>query len=357
MEPIPLSTLTASAAGVPPASRWRVLRSGCASTGWGLGVAVAVAVVASALGRLVPIVGGPVFGIILGGALATVVPASPRLAPGIAFASKRVLQASIVVLGTGLSLPQVLHAGRSSLLVMLGTLATALGGAWVFGRVLKVGPDTCALIGVGTGICGASAIAAVSAVIGAAEIDVAYAMGTIFAFNVVAVLLYPAIGHLLGLSQHAFGLWAGTAINDTSSVVAASYSYGAVAGSYAVVVKLTRSLMIIPVCVGVAYLRARRTDGPEGKAVLPWRRMFPLFILGFLAASGLQSAGLIPAEWHGPLRTTAVFLITVALAGVGMSTRVRTLKTVGPRPLLLGAILWVAVGASSLLLQLATGTL
>ena len=184
----------------------------------GLAAAIVLAIVATFLGRLEPVIGGPVFGIVLGMLVATFRRGTGVLKPGAAFASRQVLQASIVALGTGLSLAQVAHTGLSSLPVMLGTLALCLmvtGGA---GRMLGCGaasdPDRR-----GHRHLRGSAIAAATAVIGAAEADVAYAISTIFAFNIVAVLLYPAIGHLLGLSQHAFGLWSGTAINDTSSVV------------------------------------------------------------------------------------------------------------------------------------------
>ena len=335
----------------------------------GLGLAVAIAVVATGFGHLLPVVGGPVFGIVLGVVTAVVLRRAVQervavLDRGAAVAGRAVLQVSIVLLGTGLSLTRVAHTGASSLPVMLGTLTVALGGAVLAGRLMRVRGNTRTLIGVGTGICGASAIAAVTAVIGAADAEVSYAIATIFTFNVAAVLLFPAIGHALGLSQHAFGLWSGTAINDTSSVVAAATTYGNVAANYGVVVKLTRSLMIIPICVALGAVvghRAAATE-PEASAFgrlrrLPWRRMFPLFLIGFLAASALDTAGVIPDGWHGGLTTTSSFLITVALSGIGLATRPDRLRAAGPRPLVLGAVLWVAVAVTSLLLQLATGSL
>lgn len=330
----------------------------------GMLVAVLVAAGATALGRLVPVVGGPVTAIVLGVLLSAVLGVrGHRFDAGARFAGGPVLQLSVVLLGSGLSITQVVHTGATSLPVMLGTLAVALGGAALVGRLLGLGTDTTVLVGAGTGICGASAIAAVAAVTGAAEAEVAYAIATIFTFNVTAVLLYPTLGHVLGLSQHAFGLWAGTAINDTSSVVAAATTYGAAAASYGVVVKLTRSLMIIPLCVLLGWLVGPRNaaagDGEPAARTgrLPWRRMFPLFLLGFLAASVVDSLGAIPVIWQRPLHTTSGFLITVALAGIGMITRLAALRAAGPRPLLLGAVLWVAVGATSLLLQVATGTI
>jgi len=343
----------------------------------GLAFVAAIAAVATFLGSLLPVIGGPVFGIVIGAILATFIPQGTVVDAGVTFAGKRVLQLSIVVLGTGLSLTQVLTVGVASLPVMLGTLAVALVGAWLVGKLLRVNGDIRTLIGVGTGICGASAIAATTAVIGAAEAEVAYAIGTIFVFNIAAVLLFPVIGHLLGLSQHAFGLWAGTAINDTSSVVAAAYTYGSTAGAYGVVVKLTRTLMIIPISLALAAVTARRdaaaasdvagtpqlstsptasTDVSARRRV-PWRRLVPLFIVGFLVASALDTFGLIPPTWHPALGAVGTFFITMALSGIGLSTRLATLKAAGHRPLLLGGILWVLVAGASLLLQWATGTL
>jgi uncharacterized integral membrane protein (TIGR00698 family) len=321
----------------------------------GLAVAVLVAVLATGAGNLFPLVGGPVFGIVLGVLASAVLPAcrDERLALGYALAGRTVLQLSIVVLGAGLSLRQVVDVGLGSLPVMLGTLAVALGGAWLLGRLLGVRGDTQTLIGVGTGICGASAIAATSAVIKPRQADVAYAVGTIFTFNIAAVLLFPPIGHLLGMSPHAFGLWAGTAINDTSSVVAASFSYGSDAGTYGVVVKLTRTLTLIPVVIGLAILAARKNR----EVSLPWRKIVPVFLLGFLFTATLAAVGIIPAGWHGPLSHIGAFLITTALAGIGLSLRLADMRKAGHRPLLLGALLWLAVAGSSLGLQALTGTL
>jgi len=331
----------------------------------GLAVTLVVASASTWLGGLVPTVGGPVFGIAAGAVIGPLLgrvlsPAlAARLRPGFAVAGRQVLQASIVVLGTGLSLRDVLRVGSDSLPVMLGTLAVALSGAWLVGRLLRIHAETRLLIGVGTGICGASAIAAVTAVIGAAEARVAYALGTIFTFNIAAVLLYPLLGHWLGLSQQAFGLWSGTAINDTSSVVATAYGYGTAAGTYAVVVKLTRSLMIVPICavLQIRQSRRRRAGQAPGSAGIPAWRAFPLFIVGFLAASAVATLGGIPVSWHPALSAAGTFLITTSLSGIGLSLNWSLVRAAGLRPLLLGAILWIAVGATGLALQLLTGRL
>ncbi|GAA0611828.1 putative sulfate exporter family transporter [Kribbella sandramycini] len=335
----------------------------------GLLVVLVLAAIAVPLGRLVPVVGGPVFGIVLGVLVGVAFPRARAevFRPGIDFASKNLLQVSIVVLGTGLSLQQVAQVGLSSLPVMLGTLGLALGGAWVFGRLLGVRGDTQILIGVGTAICGGSAIAAATAAIGAKRSSVAYALATIFTFNVVAVLTFPPLGHLLNLSPEAFGLWAGTAINDTSSVVAAGYAYSQEAGDQAIVVKLTRSLTLIPIVLTLVALKIRREnraaraldvpgasyDGATAstRGPLPWRKLVPLFLIGFIAAAGLRSAGAVPDAWLPTLSLIGTCLITAALVAIGLSLRPQELRDAGPRPLVLGAILWALVAVGSLVLQ------
>lgn len=333
----------------------------------GLALAVGVALVATALGRLVPVVGGPVSGIVLGVLVAVAVRPGDRTRPGVAFAARGVLQAAVVLLGAQLSLGQVLRVGAGSLPVMLVTLAVCLAAAYWLGRRLGVVRDLRTLIGVGTGVCGASAIAAVTPVIGAAEAEVAYAVSTIFVFNIAAVLTFPALGHLLGLGQHAFGLFAGTAVNDMSSVVAAATTYGGPAADYAVVVKLARTLLIIPVCLGLAALarrRVRTADAAAGAAPAdPGRslpgpvrvgRLVPWFLVGFLVLAAANTAGLVPAAAHGPLGSLAGFLITVALSAIGLSTEPAGLRRTGPAPLLLGGCLWLVVSATSLAVQFAS---
>jgi uncharacterized integral membrane protein (TIGR00698 family) len=302
---------------------------------------------AEPLGSLLPMVGAPALALVIGMVVRTrYVPDAPARAV-IRWASGTVLKVAIVLLGATFGLGEVARIGRSSLPLMLGTLVIALAAAWVAGRALRVGGNLQTLIGVGTAICGASAIGAVSGVIGAAESEIAYAISTIFVFNVVAVVAYPALGHLLSLSQHSFGLWAGTAINDTSSVVAAAYTFGHTAGDVAVVTKLARTTMIIPIVVGLAAAHAHRSR-TERKRV--WR-LVPPFLIWFLVASGLNTAGLVHADLKAGLARAATLLITVALAAIGLSTRFAELRRTGFRPLILGAVLWAVVGVSGLLLQ------
>lgn len=338
----------------------------------GLGLATGIAAAATVLGQLAPTIGGPVIGILLGICAAALVPRlrDARWSPGVAFAARPVLQCSIVMLGTGLSLSMVLHVGARSLPVMVGSLLVSLVGARIVGRWLGVDRDTRTLIGIGTGICGASAIAAATAVLKPKQADVGYAIGTIFLFNISAVLLFPPIGHLLGMTGASFGLWSGTAVNDMSSVVASAVSFGDGAGPTAVVVKLTRSLMIIPIVMTLALIVSHREQADKGKAEgredggqrwrarsLPWNRLVPLFLIGFVVAAAVNTIGWVPEGWHPTLSTLGTFLITVALSSIGLTIRPGEMRAAGHRPLLLGGILWIGVSLTSLALQVATGSL
>ena len=316
--------------------------------GPGLAIALALAAVAYGLARLLPVVGGPVLGIALGILLAAVVRLPTRTTPGVRFTSKYVLQAAVVLLGFEMQMGRVLAVGQQSLLLILVTLAVAFGTVIVAGRGLRIAPKLTALIGAGTAICGGSAIAAASSAIDADEQDVSFSISTIFLFNVLAVFLFPPVGRLLGLSDTGFGLWAGTAINDTSSVVAASYSFSDAAGSLATVVKLTRGLMIVPVTLALAVIFARRGEGPGRFSLV---KVFPWFVLGFVLAAVLRTVGAVPdaaARW---LVWLGKFLIIAAMAAIGLNTNARLFAKAGPRALALGGITWFAVMASSLAIQ------
>ncbi|WP_420365142.1 putative sulfate exporter family transporter [Curtobacterium sp. L3-7] len=338
----------------------------------GLALATGIAVVATVIGRFLPVVGAPVSGVVLGAVIGMVRRPADSLKPGITTASKFVLQLAVVLLGAQLSLAEVARVGVESLPVMLGTLVVCLLAAWGVGRLLGVVGNLRTLIGVGTGICGASAIAAVTPVIGAVSVEVAYAVSTIFLFNVAAVIIFPIVGHALGMSQHAFGLFAGTAVNDTSSVVAAASTYGTQAANFAVVVKLVRTLMIIPIVLGLAWLVGRREqaaarlaaadDGVPAADRPPWTlrrivKLVPWFLIGFVIAAAVNSTGVLPGPVHPAISAIAAFLITVALSAIGLSTDVAGFRRAGFRPLVLGLVLWVVVTGSSLGLMALTGAL
>jgi len=327
----------------------------------GLLLTAAVAAVALVLGHWLPLVGGPVFGIVLGIVVKNTLSPGGRFDAGIRFGGKQVLQWSIIALGFGLSLGEVLKTGMESLAVTLVTVTVAFLSAWVLGRWLRVEGKLTVLIGVGTAICGGSAIAAVTPILKPDDHDTAFAISTIFLFNLVAVLLFPLLGHLMQMSDQGFGLWAGTAINDTSSVVAAGYAYSDLAGGFATIVKLTRSTLIIPICVVLtvvmAALAKRRSAGGTDAGTFNLAAIFPWFILWFLVASGVRSAGWVPAAALPVLHLLAEVLIVFALSAIGLSANLRRMAATGVRPILLGLGVWVAVAVSSLIVQYFIGQL
>jgi uncharacterized integral membrane protein (TIGR00698 family) len=320
----------------------------------GLLLAVAIAAVALALGKAAPLIGGPVFGIVLGIVVRNLRAPGVRYQPGIAFASKQVLQWSIIALGFGLSLTQVAHTGLESLGVTLTTMTAAGVSAYFLGKWLRIKDKLKILIGVGTAICGGSAIAAVVPIIKPDEADTAFAISTIFLFNLVAVLLFPLLGHMMHLSDMGFGLWAGTAINDTSSVVAAGYSYSHAAGDYATIVKLTRATLIIPVSLVIALIVGWH-EKKKGGSDFSMSRIFPWFILWFLVASTVRSLGLVPVAVLPWVHALAEFLIIVALTAIGLSADLRRMAATGIRPILLGLGVWASVAITSLVVQYGIG--
>lgn len=338
------STLPAATSPTPtPSSLWP-----------GLLLAAVIAVAALILGRWLPVVGGPVFGIVLGLVIRNTFSPPEACQPGIRFAGKKILQWSIIALGFGLSLTQVAKTGMESLTITAVTIIAAFTSALVLGKLLNIPSKLKLLIGAGTAICGGSAIAAVTPIIKADEHDTAFAISTIFLFNLVAVLVFPALGHMMDLSQQGFGLWAGTAINDTSSVVAAGYSYGEEAGDHATIVKLTRATLIIPMCLILAAIEAwkhKKSGAGDFRlsAIVPW------FILWFVVASAARTLGLIPEVAQPVIHAAANFLIIIALSAIGLSADLRRMATTGLKPIALGLGVWAAVAVSSLAVQFATG--
>ncbi len=325
--------------------------------GPGLGLTLLIAVAATGLSRLVPAAGSALPALVIGVLVSVVRRPGGRFAPGIAFSSRFVLQLAVVLLGVQLSVSSVLVVGVQSLPVMLSTLAVCLLAAWGVGRALRIPRRERTLIGVGTGICGASAIAAVSPIIGAASSEIAYAVSTIFLFNAVAVLVFPLIGHALGMSSHAFGLFAGTAVNDTSSVVAAASLFATSALGFAVVVKLVRTLMIIPISITLAVAEHRRRNVGAPLTVRRVIGLIPWFLIGFLVVATANSMVAVPPGLHDGLVAASVFLVAVALGGIGLSTDVGAIRRAGWRPLALGAVLSTLVTLTSLGVLAATGQL
>ncbi len=318
---------------------------------YGILLSVSLGFIAWQLGNYVPLIGGAVLGILIGLLWRNIIGVSPVFTTGIKFCTRQILQWSIIFLGFGLSLNQVLSTGLSSLAVTLITLSAAFVSAYYIGKWLNLSAHISTMIGVGTAICGGSAIAAVAPIIQPKDNDLAMSISVIFLFNIIAVLIFPPLGHLMGLSDAGFGLWAGTAINDTSSVVAAGYSYSMAAGDIATIVKLTRATLIIPVCLTLVFIMARKSKANNQS--LAFRKIFPWFILWFVVASTASSIGLVPSGALPYLNDIAHFLIVVALTAVGLSSDLRQLIKAGVKPLLLGLGVWFAVLSTSLIAQYA----
>jgi uncharacterized integral membrane protein (TIGR00698 family) len=283
-----------------------------------------------------------------------------RLLLGASLAARYALRAGIALLGARLTLGQLLATGAGSVVaIALTVVAALLLGTWL-ARRLAIGPPLSALITVGMAICGNSAILALSPIIGAKHRDTAYAVSTITIFGLIGVLLLPVVGRVLGLPEPVFGTWAGLAVNDTAQVVATGYAFSAPAGDVATVVKLTRNLAILPVLLGATWLVARSARSGEeetapeqatrGARLAMVGRAVPWFVVGFVVFAGLRTAGLldVPLPTGGTLAdlcsVLASLLILVALAGVGMAADIRAMLGVGPRPFLLGATMWIAIG-------------
>jgi uncharacterized integral membrane protein (TIGR00698 family) len=329
------------------------------SHGPGVLAAVVVAVVAILLARVVPLLGAPVLALLLGVVLASAGVSSARLSPGLRWTGSRVLQAAIVLLGLTLGLEQVREVGLRALPVVVVAVLVALVAAEVLGRAMGVGSDLRLLIGAGTAICGASAIAAAAGALRARPADVSYALSTVVLFNLVAVLTFPPLGRLLGLDDRMFGVWVGAAVNDTSAVVATAAAWGGGAVAAAVVVKLVRVLAMVPVTAVLAR-RARRasdedgTDGATGAVRRPWQ-VVPGFLVLFVVAAVLGVAGLVPEQVRAVAEVSVDVLVTVALAAVGLATRLRDVARTGPAPLLLGGLVWLMAAGTALGLVLLLG--
>ena len=322
--------------------------------GAGVLLCFAIAVPAWLLGRAIPVIGGPVFGILFGIIIA-LFKRPDYFADGIKFTSKKILQWSIILLGFEMNLFNVLKVGGQSLAVMVFTLSSSFITAYLVGKALKVDGKTTCLIGVGTSICGGSAIAATAPVIRANDEEVAQAISTIFLFNVIAVFIFPPLGHLIGLSDTGFGMWAGTAINDTSSVVAAGASWSSAAGNntalaFATIVKLTRTLMIVPVTLVLAIYTTRKTMNAEGNNY-SIKKIFPWFVLGFVLTAIINTFIALPEGLPQTLVMIGKFMIVMAMTAIGLNTNLKKLLTNGLKPICLGLSCWFVVAVVSLLVQ------
>ena len=332
--------------------------------GWGIVLCLAVAVPSWFLGKAFPIIGGAVIAILAGMVLSLLIQDKSRVEGGVKFVSKKVLQWAVVLLGFGMNLNVVVQTGKQSLPIILCTISVSLITAFLLSRCMRIPGKVATLVGVGSSICGGSAISATAPVIEAGEEEVAQAISVIFFFNVLAALIFPSLGQLIGFdtsSGEAFGIFAGTAVNDTSSVTATAatwdsmWNLGTATLDKAVTVKLTRTLAIIPITLVLAFLRTRRAG--EGKTV-DMKKIFPFFILFFIGASVITTVAVnlgADAGVFDPVKELSKFLIVLAMAAIGVNTNIVKLVKSGGKPLALGACCWVAITAVSLLLQWAMG--
>lgn len=337
--------------------------------GKGILLCLVLAVPCYILGKIFPVVGGPIFAILAGMITAIFLKDTTAFKGGITFVSKKVLQCAVVLLGFGLNLSVIFETGKQSLPIIIGTISTSLIVAWLMHKILKMPDNISTLIGVGSSICGGSAIAATAPVIDASDEEVAQSISVIFFFNMLAAILFPILGGVLGFSTvsgEAFGIFAGTAVNDTSSVTAAAatwdslYGLGSETLDKAVTVKLTRTLAIIPITLVLAYVRARKSQGGAGSSEntsaskVSLKKIFPMFILYFVLASVITTAAVsmgVPADIFSPLKTLSKFFIVLAMTAIGLNTDIVKLIKTGAKPLALGFCCWIGIITVSLLLQ------
>lgn len=330
------------------------------SKNWaGLSVCLVISIVSWYLGSFFPVVGAPVFAIFIGMMLHHFLTPYKQLDAGLTYSSKKLLQYAVVLLGFGLNISQVFAVGKSSLPVILSTISIALIVAYLFQRFFDLDTKLATLIGVGSSICGGSAIAATAPVIHAKEKEVAQAISVIFFFNVIAALIFPTLGIWLHLSNEGFSLFAGTAVNDTSSVTATASAWDNLYQSNtleaATIVKLTRTLAIIPITLFLSYWQSRQESHKQSFQI---KKVFPLFILYFILASLLTtlltSLG-ISSSFFAPLKQLSKFLIIMAMSAIGLKTNLITMVKSSGKSILLGALCWIAIILTSLGMQTLIG--
>lgn len=330
----------------------------------GLLLCIVISIPSWFLGKQFPIVGGAVIAIISGMVITLFLKKKDNLSSGIKFTSKKILQWAVVLLGFGLDLGVVLQTGKQSLPIIVCTITTSLVIAYALHKLMHIPGKISTLVGVGSSICGGSAIAATSPVIDADDEEVAQAISVIFFFNVLAAIIFPTFGALIGFdttSGEAFGIFAGTAVNDTSSVTAAAstwdsmWNLGSATLDKAVTVKLTRTLAIIPITLVLAFIRMRKEKkaGQEGNKV-SFKSIFPMFILYFIAASLITTVSVhfgVSAGIFKPLKELSKFFIVMAMSAIGLNTNIVELVKTGGKPIVMGACCWVGITGVSLLLQ------
>lgn len=347
--------------------------------GYGIILCVVIATIATMLGGSsiggikMDVIGAPVFAILIGMVITLVLPKlalSDYMKDGIKFTSKKILQWAVIILGFSLNLGTIAKVGMQSLPVIICTISTSLIVAFVMMKALKIDGKIATLIGVGSSICGGSAIAATAPVIEADDEEIAQAISVIFLFNVLAALIFPTLGHAIGMGSEGFAVFAGTAVNDTSSVTAAASTAEEIYGcgqilSTAVTVKLTRTLAIIPITMALAFYRMKKSRDESAGNSFSFKKVFPWFILFFVGASLITTVvGMLPdsgfsvfymGKYVSLMKWMAKFFIAMAMSAIGLNTNIVNLIKKGGKPIALGFCCWTMISIVSILVQVLTG--
>lgn len=324
----------------------------------GLLLCLCISIPAFYFGKLYPLVGGPVFAIFFGMIVTQILKDKQPFQKGITYTSKKILQYAVILLGFGMNLQDILSKGSQSLPIILSTIATSLLVSYFLFKIMKMPSKISTLIGVGSSICGGSAIAATAPVIQADDEEIAQSISVIFLFNILAALIFPTLGATLGLSNEGFGLFAGSAVNDTSSVTAAATAWDGIHASNtladATIVKLTRTLAIIPITLCLGTYGAKKAKGSSDKT-FKLKDVFPMFIIYFLLAAIITTVFSLPANITNPIKELSKFFIIMAMAGIGLNTNLVKLIKTGGKPIFMGFCCWAAISVVCLSMQYILG--
>lgn len=322
--------------------------------GLGIILCLIIAIPSFYMGKLFPVVGGPVFAILAGMVITQLIKEKGQFKAGITFTSKKILQYAVILLGFGMNLSDILSKGSQSLPIIISTISTSLIISFVMFKLMKMPSKISTLVGVGSSICGGSAIAATAPVIEASDEEIAQSISVIFLFNIVAALIFSALGSILGLSNEGFSIFAGSAINDTSSVTAAASAWDGIHASNtldgATIVKLTRTLAIIPITLVLAIYRSKKAKD-EAQSTFSFKKVFPFFILFFILASVITTVFNLSVEVTSPLKELSKFFIIMAMSAIGLNTNIVHLIKTGGKPILMGFCCWVGIALVCLTMQ------
>lgn len=322
--------------------------------GLGIILCLIIAIPSFYMGKLFPVIGGPVFAILAGMVITQLIKEKSKFKAGITFTSKKILQYAVILLGFGMNLSDILSKGSQSLPIIISTISTSLIISFVMFKLMKMPSKISTLVGVGSSICGGSAIAATAPVIEASDEEIAQSISVIFLFNIVAALIFPALGSILGLSNEGFSIFAGSAINDTSSVTAAASAWDGIHASNtldgATIVKLTRTLAIIPITLVLAIYRSKKAKD-DAQSTFSFKKVFPFFILFFIIASVITTVFNLSVEVTSPLKELSKFFIIMAMSAIGLNTNIIHLIKTGGKPILMGFCCWVGIALICLSMQ------